>query len=405
MTSSFDPYYTWLGIPPEEQPPNHYRLLGLKVLETNLEAISNAADRQTMLLRTYQTGSRSTLSQKLLNQVAAARVCLLNADKKAAYDAQLKQQLDQQPATSASADGPPSNFNIRLAGSERDRPLGRSRPGKSSSKPGKSKRNIQTTVVAAIATSLLAIGVGIFFLSGSQQETDRTDDPLPPETVAEIEPFQVPAEIRPPVLAAIPDQKIQVGQSMELNVTVEDPGGEEALTFRLEQPVPRGMRIGRMTGQICWQPGTNNAPGEYPVTVAVIRNAVGNPTSQQSFRIRLEASPEPARPEATQIAEEATSRSTTPHDSSPSESKPDEAMPAETKIEPAQPTVPTDVPPAEDTPMIQRQPVPDKLAQEQSLPTIKKRFEKRVRQLQTPRPVGFGGPTHCRIAEGGRLTD
>ena len=29
----FDPYYRWLGIPPEEQPPDHYRLLGVKVFE------------------------------------------------------------------------------------------------------------------------------------------------------------------------------------------------------------------------------------------------------------------------------------------------------------------------------------------------------------------------------------
>ena len=30
MAESFDPYESWLGIPPEDQPPNHYRLLGLK---------------------------------------------------------------------------------------------------------------------------------------------------------------------------------------------------------------------------------------------------------------------------------------------------------------------------------------------------------------------------------------
>ena len=25
----FDPYHRWLGIPPEEQPADHYRLLGI----------------------------------------------------------------------------------------------------------------------------------------------------------------------------------------------------------------------------------------------------------------------------------------------------------------------------------------------------------------------------------------
>ena len=28
----FDPYRKWLGIPPQEQPPNHYRLLGIGLL-------------------------------------------------------------------------------------------------------------------------------------------------------------------------------------------------------------------------------------------------------------------------------------------------------------------------------------------------------------------------------------
>ena len=29
MDEQFDPYHKWLGIPPEEQPPNYYRLLGV----------------------------------------------------------------------------------------------------------------------------------------------------------------------------------------------------------------------------------------------------------------------------------------------------------------------------------------------------------------------------------------
>ena len=30
-----DPYHVWLGIPPEEQPPNHYRLLGIASLRAS----------------------------------------------------------------------------------------------------------------------------------------------------------------------------------------------------------------------------------------------------------------------------------------------------------------------------------------------------------------------------------
>jgi hypothetical protein len=86
----FDAYYKWLGIPPEEQPPSHYRLLALRDFEGDAEVIQAASDRQMGFVRAHQTGPHSAWSQKLLNEIAAARVCLLNAGKKAEYDAQLR---------------------------------------------------------------------------------------------------------------------------------------------------------------------------------------------------------------------------------------------------------------------------------------------------------------------------
>src|SRR5690349_7839870 len=88
--NEFDPYYNWLGIPPEDQPADHYRLLGVKKLESNLDVISHAADKQMMHLRSFQTGQHAQASQKLLNELAAVRICLLNPEKKAAYDQELR---------------------------------------------------------------------------------------------------------------------------------------------------------------------------------------------------------------------------------------------------------------------------------------------------------------------------
>ena len=90
MGPSFDPYHKWLGIPPEEQPPSHYRLLGIKDFETDPDVIEAAADQRMGHLRRYQTSQHSELSQRLLNEVSAARICLLNPSKRAAYDEQLK---------------------------------------------------------------------------------------------------------------------------------------------------------------------------------------------------------------------------------------------------------------------------------------------------------------------------
>lgn len=90
MNDGFDPYYEWLGIPPRDQPPNWYRLLGIEQFEANANVIERAADRQMGHLRTFQTGARSKESQRLLNEVAAARVGLLSPARKAAYDEQLR---------------------------------------------------------------------------------------------------------------------------------------------------------------------------------------------------------------------------------------------------------------------------------------------------------------------------
>jgi WD40 repeat protein len=90
MSEQFDPYYTWLGIPPSEQPANHYRLLGITEFEDNESVISHAADRQMAHLRSLQMGKYARDAQRLLNELSAARVCLLNAAKKREYDEQLR---------------------------------------------------------------------------------------------------------------------------------------------------------------------------------------------------------------------------------------------------------------------------------------------------------------------------
>lgn len=105
MTSpKFDAYHTWLGIPPEDQPPNHYRLLGIKPFEDDAAVIEHAADQRMAYLRTFQTSRHSEASQEMLNQVSAAKLCLLNPPAKARYDEQLRRLL---PAAPRPASGPP----------------------------------------------------------------------------------------------------------------------------------------------------------------------------------------------------------------------------------------------------------------------------------------------------------
>lgn len=91
--TNFEPYRKWLGIPTAELPANHYRLLGIDLFEDDPDVIENAAMRQISHVRTFQVGPHSDHSQRILNELATARICLLNSQKKSAYDESLRKQL------------------------------------------------------------------------------------------------------------------------------------------------------------------------------------------------------------------------------------------------------------------------------------------------------------------------
>ena len=89
-TEEFDPYYKWFGIPPKDQPPNHYRLLGIEYLESDPDVIDAAANRLMAYLQDISSGDHRDASQEMLNKISAARRCLLNPVSKLEYDSELK---------------------------------------------------------------------------------------------------------------------------------------------------------------------------------------------------------------------------------------------------------------------------------------------------------------------------
>lgn len=110
MQEDFDPYYKWLGVSPDEQPVNYYRLLGIKLFESDADVIAHAADRQMNHIRSFQNGPHAGESQQLLNELATAHLCLLSPEKKAVYDAQLRARLipPEAPPPPLEASPPPS---------------------------------------------------------------------------------------------------------------------------------------------------------------------------------------------------------------------------------------------------------------------------------------------------------
>lgn len=94
MSEPFDPYRKWLGIPPKEQPAHHYRLLGIATFEDDPDVIENAAARQMAHVRTFQTSKQhGPVSQRILTELSAAKVCLLDRERKTEYDVQLRSRL------------------------------------------------------------------------------------------------------------------------------------------------------------------------------------------------------------------------------------------------------------------------------------------------------------------------
>lgn len=227
MSDDFDPYYKWLAIPPAEQPPNHYRLLGVPLYTDDPDVIENAADQRMSHLRSFQSGRYSQDSQRLLNEVATARVCLLNAGKKAEYDAQLRRQTPPVVMTMAVSTPPavveplrpiplpppvpppiekrpPTNTVPQLEPGAA--PVLQSRPARR--KPAKSPFVELLKHVAASATGLLCGYLVVGFFSpawdhyGLFHQKPVAEVPSPPKPVNDTPVIQ-PEEVEPPPAAKI----------------------------------------------------------------------------------------------------------------------------------------------------------------------------------------------------------
>jgi hypothetical protein len=160
MRPAFDPYHKWLGIPREQQPPDYYRLLAIQPFESDPDVIQAAADQRMAHLRNYQTGPHSDFSQRLLNEVASARVCLLNEAKKAAYDERLRAELQEK--LEAAQEEYPLAVPVAPAADLLDGlPYGR--PPRVSARKSSAKFGNRLPIMAAIAglsiVGLLLIGV------------------------------------------------------------------------------------------------------------------------------------------------------------------------------------------------------------------------------------------------------
>ncbi len=179
MNESLNPYRKWLGIPLEEHPAHHYRLLGVEVFEGDSEVIVNAADARITFLKTFGAAEDSEWSERLIAEVYAAQATLLDPAKKALYDGQLQRRL-KSPAAAKPAGRPP--LPVRSTAS----PVNISpRPKAGAASPtatpaAEKRRALHPTLIAGLAALLIVTGS----LAALPWLLPRSDDATVPNPIA-----------------------------------------------------------------------------------------------------------------------------------------------------------------------------------------------------------------------------
>jgi len=90
MSDPFNAYHEWLGLPSDATSPTYYQILGLAELESDAGKIAQAGDRALTRVRGFRPGQHAKEWSRLLDEINAAKSCLLDAVVKKEYDRCLK---------------------------------------------------------------------------------------------------------------------------------------------------------------------------------------------------------------------------------------------------------------------------------------------------------------------------
>ena len=238
---NFDPYHEWLGIPADEQPANHYRLLGLELFEEDRDVIDSVSLEQIAHIRTFAIGAHSEQSQSLLNELSAARLALLNAVQKADYDQELRQQLsstglEQSSATAENLEAVPAVVDVEPAPLPRkpQRRLSRSfnEVNASPSDPSE-KRKLYIRIGGAIVLGYLVFMGILFFIRarGASQEIAMALNRGDFSRVLELDPDNPAALSMRQSASDLADALARKDYKQALNI---DPYNAEALILKRE---------------------------------------------------------------------------------------------------------------------------------------------------------------------------
>ena len=193
----FDPYHLWLQIPPGEQPPSLYRLLGLTHFESDPNVIDNAAEQRLMHLRNVQNGPQGQIAQKIMNEVSRARLTLLKEDSRVAYDQQLKKELAAKASAASTGQAvlPPTSSSARTRSvappaatkntqPRNTQPVITQKATAKSLAYARAKKNKSMVMGLMIVVLLGLVGGIIYFVVSGKKVADSNDDGAAPHSAS-----------------------------------------------------------------------------------------------------------------------------------------------------------------------------------------------------------------------------
>lgn len=172
MAKPFDAYQTWLGIPPENQPPNYYDLVGVKLFEPRASVIKEGASDQIAALSDRGTTDEfREIVARLTERIETARDCLLDDAKKRQYDEKLRARQQVRDRTVAAPKPPPTSARAHGVKSPP--------PGSPESRLPAKGRPLPLIVggIGAVVAVFAIIAAGLAMRSGDPPATPRAEEP------------------------------------------------------------------------------------------------------------------------------------------------------------------------------------------------------------------------------------
>lgn len=178
--TQFDPYRKWFGISTGRRPPSHYELLGVDAYESKTDVLEDAIGRRVEFLQAVSNGEHVAVAQRMLNEIAQARLCLLDVAKKKRYDEELQvaQSSQQNPA-------PRSVPGLSNDPIERPKPKSATKSATSHKRAPRGNSKSSNTLVPAVCGALAAVVISVvvlFFMFGGNKDLSQKSDGILPES-------------------------------------------------------------------------------------------------------------------------------------------------------------------------------------------------------------------------------